>query len=91
MGVDIVVGLGEYSVGGQTLGVANDIGGGPLAIVFLRSRRGRVYEKGATMSGSVVAASKCPVRGGGIRRGRLAEDEELDEGSDEDYDGQLTE
>lgn len=43
------------------------------------------------MSGSILAASQGPVRGRRIRRGRLAEDEELDERPNEDDDGQLTE
>jgi len=43
------------------------------------------------MSGSIAAASTCPVRGGNVCGGRLAEDEEFDERPNEDYDGQLTE
>jgi len=43
------------------------------------------------VSGSTVAASKCPVCGGSVCGGSLAEDEELDERPNEDDDGQLTE
>ena len=43
------------------------------------------------MSCGLVPTCEGASRGGGLGGGRFAEDEELDEGANEDHDGELTE